>query len=97
MQSLQFVGIHRLLTKLGPFCNANSWSLRFGFWGLESSKIEKTTDYLSNTFDFMQVVMRDRHSGRPRGFGFVTYKDPGAADIVVQEKHVIDGREVRIF
>jgi len=39
--------------------------------------------------------MRDRNSGRPRGFGFVTYKDPGAADIVVQEKHVIDGREVR--
>jgi heterogeneous nuclear ribonucleoprotein A1/A3 len=44
----------------------------------------------------MQVVMRDRNSGRPRGFGFVTYKDPGAADIVIQEKHVIDGREVRI-
>eukprot|EP00890_Picochlorum_soloecismus_P001159 jgi/Picsp_1/2043/NSC_05508-R1_heterogeneous nuclearribonucleoprotein a2 len=42
------------------------------------------------------VVMRDRNSGRPRGFGFVTYKDPGAADIVVQEKHVIDGREIDV-
>lgn len=43
----------------------------------------------------LQVVMRDRQTGRPRGFGFVTFTTPDAADAVVQDIHVIDGRQVR--
>lgn len=43
----------------------------------------------------LQVVMRDRQTGRPRGFGFVTFTTPAAADAVVQDVHVIDGRQVR--
>jgi len=39
--------------------------------------------------------MRDRGTGRPRGFGFVTYKDPDVADRVVKDTHMVDGRQVR--
>lgn len=38
--------------------------------------------------------MKDRNTGRPRGFGFVTYKDPNAADAVVQDDHTVAGKEV---
>ncbi|KAH8520854.1 hypothetical protein H0E87_002057 [Populus deltoides] len=42
------------------------------------------------------VIMTDRHSGRPRGFGFVTFADPVVADRVLEEDHVIDGRAVEV-
>lgn len=38
--------------------------------------------------------MIDKHSGRPRGFGFVTFADAAVADKVLEEDHVIDGRMV---
>ncbi|CAL2245107.1 unnamed protein product [Prunus armeniaca] len=40
--------------------------------------------------------MIDKHSGRPRGFGFVTFADPGVVDSVLEEEHVIDGRVVEV-
>ena len=43
------------------------------------------------------VIMRDRQTGQPRGFGFVTFEDPASCDVVVKEKHVLDGREVIIL
>ena len=40
------------------------------------------------------VVMKDRQTGRPRGFGFITYADPSVVDEVIQETHIIDGKQV---
>lgn len=42
------------------------------------------------------VIMMDKVSGRPRGFGFVTFADPEAANKVLEEEHVIDGRTVEV-
>ncbi|KAL5984668.1 hypothetical protein ACLOJK_041289 [Asimina triloba] len=40
------------------------------------------------------VIMKDRTTGRARGFGFVVFADPAVAERVVMEKHTIDGRTV---
>ncbi|KAL9380807.1 hypothetical protein Peur_026464 [Populus x canadensis] len=42
------------------------------------------------------VIMNDRKTGQPRGFGFVTYSDPSAVDQVVQDTHIINGKQVEI-
>ncbi|KAL0460318.1 UNVERIFIED_CONTAM: Heterogeneous nuclear ribonucleoprotein 1 [Sesamum latifolium] len=42
------------------------------------------------------VIMKDRHTGRPRGFGFITYADPAVVDTVIAETHVINGKQVEI-
>ncbi|KAI8560785.1 hypothetical protein RHMOL_Rhmol04G0282900 [Rhododendron molle] len=55
----------------------------------------KLSDYFGNYGDVLQtVVMRDKITGRPRGFGFVVFSDPSVLDRVLQEKHTIDGRTV---
>ncbi|CAA6653618.1 unnamed protein product [Spirodela intermedia] len=38
--------------------------------------------------------MKDRTTGRARGFGFVVFADPAVAESVLMEKHTIDGRIV---
>lgn len=54
------------------------------------------SNYFSNYGEVRDsVIMVDRHTGRPRGFGFVTFADPAVADKVLEEDHVIDGRTVR--
>lgn len=42
------------------------------------------------------VVMVDRHSGKPRGFGFVTYSSVSSVDRVMEEKntHCLKGKWV---
>ncbi|KAL2456649.1 RNA-binding (RRM/RBD/RNP motif) family protein [Forsythia ovata] len=40
------------------------------------------------------VIMKDRTTGRARGFGFVVFAEPTVAERVVKEKHTIDGRTV---
>ncbi|XP_057966434.1 heterogeneous nuclear ribonucleoprotein 1-like isoform X2 [Malania oleifera] len=40
------------------------------------------------------VIMRDRMTGRARGFGFIVFADPAVAERVVRDKHIIDGRTV---
>jgi hypothetical protein len=41
------------------------------------------------------VIMKDRKTGQPRGFGFVTYADPSVVDQVIEETHIINGKQVR--
>ncbi|XP_020571537.1 heterogeneous nuclear ribonucleoprotein 1-like isoform X2 [Phalaenopsis equestris] len=41
------------------------------------------------------IIMKDRITGRARGFGFVVFADPSVAEKIVMEKHlIIDGRMV---
>lgn len=40
------------------------------------------------------VIMKDRTTGRARGFGFIVFADASLAEKVVRERHIIDGRTV---
>ncbi|PIA44605.1 hypothetical protein AQUCO_01700299v1 [Aquilegia coerulea] len=42
------------------------------------------------------VIMKDRNTGHPRGFGFITYADPSVVDTVIEETHIINGKQVEI-
>ncbi|CAN1321953.1 Heterogeneous nuclear ribonucleoprotein 1 [Linum perenne] len=42
------------------------------------------------------VIMKDRKTGQPRGFGFVTYADPSVVDQVIQDTHIIKDKQVEI-
>ncbi len=42
----------------------------------------------------IKVIMRDKYTNRPRGFGFLTLEDGDAAARICQENHVLDGRQV---
>lgn len=56
---------------------------------------ERLKEYFGQYGDVLQaVVMRDKVTGRPRGFGFVVFADPAVLDRVLQDKHTIDGRTV---
>ncbi|KAI3943220.1 hypothetical protein MKW92_049377 [Papaver armeniacum] len=56
---------------------------------------EKLTEYFGKYGEVVQtVIMRDKITGRPRGFGFVVFADPSILDMVLQDKHTIDGRTV---
>lgn len=63
---------------------------------------ETTSDSLRYYFEkFGELsdvaLMADKRTGQPRGFGFVSYKDPAAVDIVLaQPSHNIDGRTVDV-
>lgn len=39
--------------------------------------------------------MRDSATGRSRGFGFLTFKDPKTVNIVMVKEHYLDGKIVR--
>ncbi|KAL0925950.1 hypothetical protein M5K25_004327 [Dendrobium thyrsiflorum] len=52
-------------------------------------------EYFENFGEVVEaVIMKDRTTGRARGFGFLVFSDPGVAEKVVMEKHLIDGRMV---
>lgn len=40
--------------------------------------------------------MRDGATGRSRGFGFLTFKDPKCVNIVMVKEHYLDGKIVRV-
>lgn len=58
---------------------------------------DRLREYFSNYGEVVEaVIMKDRTTGRARGFGFVVFADPAVAEQVVMEKHLIDGRMVAI-
>ncbi|KAG6494305.1 hypothetical protein ZIOFF_049329 [Zingiber officinale] len=42
------------------------------------------------------VIMKDRSTNKPRGFGFITYRDASVVDKVIEESHVFNGKMVEI-
>lgn len=60
------------------------------------SKEETLKDHFQKYGEVVEaVIMRDRITGSARGFGFVQFSDPSAAENALQEKkHVILGRTV---
>lgn len=40
--------------------------------------------------------MRDGATGRSRGFGFLTFKDPKTVNVVMVKEHYLDGKIVSI-
>ncbi|XP_052183921.1 heterogeneous nuclear ribonucleoprotein 1-like [Diospyros lotus] len=56
---------------------------------------DRLREYFQTFGDIVEaVIMKDRNTGRARGFGFVVFADPAVAERVVKEKHMIDGRTV---
>ncbi|CAN8273833.1 unnamed protein product [Cochlearia groenlandica] len=56
---------------------------------------DRLREYFSSYGDLVEaVIMRDRTTGRARGFGFIVFADPCVAERVIMEKHIIDGRTV---
>lgn len=61
-------------------------------WDTDEDRLK---EYFSSYGEVMEaVIMRDRNTGRARGFGFVVFADSAVAERVVKEKHMIDGRTV---
>nr|KYP59517.1 RNA-binding protein Musashi isogeny Rbp6 [Cajanus cajan] len=56
---------------------------------------ERLKEYFGKYGEVIEaVIMRDRTTGRARGFGFVVFSDPAVAERVIMDKHIIDGRTV---
>ncbi|KAG6573534.1 Heterogeneous nuclear ribonucleoprotein 1, partial [Cucurbita argyrosperma subsp. sororia] len=61
-------------------------------WDTDEDRLKQYFQTYGEVVEVM--IMRDRNTGRARGFGFVLFSDPVVAARVVLEKHVIDGRTV---
>ncbi|KAH9602058.1 hypothetical protein KSS87_006996 [Heliosperma pusillum] len=56
---------------------------------------DRLKEYFGQYGDVLQAnIMRDKINGRPRGFGFILFSDPSVIDVVLQDKHNLDGRQV---
>ncbi|KAF2478221.1 RNA-binding domain-containing protein [Lindgomyces ingoldianus] len=55
--------------------------------------IESLKDYFSQFGEVSEcTVMRDSATGRSRGFGFLTFKDPKCVNTVMVKEHYLDGK-----
>ena len=58
-------------------------------------RIESLKDYFSQFGEVIDCqVMRDGATGRSRGFGFLTFKDPKTVNSVMVKEHSLDGKLV---
>ena len=59
--------------------------------------IESLREYFSQYGEVVEcTVMRDNSTGRSRGFGFLTFKDPKTVNIVMVKEHHLDGKIVSV-
>jgi RNA recognition motif-containing protein len=59
---------------------------------------ESLKDYFSQFGEVSEcTVMRDGASGRSRGFGFLTFKDPKCVNTVMVKEHFLDGKIVSLI
>ncbi|XP_073303583.1 heterogeneous nuclear ribonucleoprotein 1-like [Primulina huaijiensis] len=56
---------------------------------------ERLTDYFQTFGEVVQaVIMKDRITGRSRGFGFIVFASASVAERVLKGRHIVDGRAV---
>ncbi|KAL9137196.1 MAG: hypothetical protein Q9175_001590 [Cornicularia normoerica] len=62
--------------------------------GLNWETTDQSLKEYFSTFGEVQecTVMRDGASGRSRGFGFLTFKDPKTVNVVMVKEHYLDGK-----
>lgn len=57
--------------------------------------LESLKDYFSQFGEVSEcTVMRDSATGRSRGFGFLTFRDPKCVNTVMVKEHYLDGKIV---
>lgn len=79
----------------GPSSNSGAGSKIFvgGLsWETGEESLRRYFEQIGTVTDC--VIMRDRHTGHPRGFGFVTFADDDAAGAAASRRHDLDGRQV---
>lgn len=65
---------------------------------LTSHTLESLKDYFSQFGEVSEcTVMRDSTTGRSRGFGFLTFRDPKTVNTVMVKEHYLDGKIVRNY
>ncbi|KAH6565225.1 hypothetical protein BASA50_006009 [Batrachochytrium salamandrivorans] len=65
-------------------------------WSTNSASLSDVFSQFGEVVD--AVVLEDRETGRSRGFGFVTFSTPEAAELAVQQLNgqEVNGRNVRV-
>ena len=62
---------------------------------LKTYHLESLKDYFSQFGEVQEcTVMRDAATGRSRGFGFLTFKDPKTVNTVMVKEHFLDNKIV---
>ncbi|KAH6914109.1 hypothetical protein BKA70DRAFT_1260473 [Coprinopsis sp. MPI-PUGE-AT-0042] len=65
-------------------------------WNTTDDSLRQAFAQFGNVLD--SIVMRDRETGRSRGFGFVTYATSDEADTAIAQLHdnELDGRRIKV-
>ena len=72
----------------------NRWYLVF-FVGNCTNSEESMRVYFEQFGEITEcTVMRENQTGRSRGFGFLTFKDPKCVNAVMVKEHILDGKIV---
>lgn len=54
---------------------------------------EKLVEHFSKYGEIVDyTIMKDNATGRSRGFGFLTFKDPASVDALLKDRHILDGK-----